>query len=84
MDEEEVKEFIKKQVEESLSNLKQDLVVWDSKELERRVCMSWGTIQNTFFYEKDFPKKKIGGKWHYPAKETEEFLLRWFNNQRGA
>ncbi|NIK28056.1 phage pi2 protein 07 [Thalassobacillus devorans] len=84
VNEEEVNEVIKKQVEETLSKLNTDLVVWDSKELKRRVSMSWSTIQSTFFYEEDFPKVKIGGKWYYPAKETEEFLSRWFKHQMGA
>ena len=53
------------------------LVFWDSNELKRRTCMSWNTIQENFFHDKEFPKAKVGGKWYYPAKETELFLRNW-------
>lgn len=43
--------------------------------------MSWNTIQENFFYDPRFPKHKIGSKWYYPAKEAEEFLLVWFEEQ---
>lgn len=66
-------EAINKKVE----SLDLELVYWDSNELKRRTCMSWNTIQEYFFHDKDFPKAKVGGKWYYPAKEVELFLRKW-------
>lgn len=57
-----------------------ELVFWDSNELTRRTCMSWNTIQSTFFFEPDFPKRKIGSKWYFPARETRNFLEAWILN----
>jgi len=48
----------------------------------RRTNLSWNTIQDNFFHDKGFPKMKIGGKWLYPAKEAEEFLLVWLENKK--
>lgn len=43
----------------------------------RRTCMSWNTIQKEFFFDPYFPKRRVGGKWYFPAKKTKEFLLDW-------
>lgn len=82
VDEEEIKKLYIKAIEEKLKKLDVELVFWDTKELKRRTCLSWNTIQDNFFHDKDFPKAKIGGKWMYPAKETEEFLLEWMKGKR--
>ncbi|WP_397386181.1 group-specific protein [Paenibacillus sp. VCA1] len=58
-----------------------DYVFWDTKELKRRTCMCWNTIQETFFYDPEFPKRKIGGKWYYPAREARQYLELWLMNQ---
>lgn len=56
-------------------------VFWDSKELKRQTCLSWNTIQDKFFFDPAFPKRKVGGKWLYPAKETAAFLEKWLAEQ---
>jgi hypothetical protein len=51
------------------------------KELCRQTCMSENNIKEKFFYDPRFQKYKVGGKWLFPAKETEHFLLTWINEQ---
>lgn len=81
IDDNRVQELLKEAIEEKINELSNDLLFWDSNELKRRTCMSWSSIQDNFFHDKDFPKAKIGGKWYYPAKETEEFLLKWLKER---
>ncbi|MFS0767080.1 hypothetical protein [Peribacillus phoenicis] len=57
------------------------LTFWDMKELCRQTCMSENNIKEKFFYDERFPKRKVGGKWLFPAKECEEFLLMWIKEQ---
>lgn len=77
VDEEAIKQMYHEAIERRIEKLDNDLVYWDSSELKRRTCMSWNTILNNFFYEQDFPKIKVGGKWYFPAVETKQFLTRW-------
>lgn len=79
VDQHEVREMLREKIKQAVKEADVDCVFWDSKELEKRTCMSWGTIQNTFFYEPEFPKRKVGGKWYYPARETRNFLEKWLN-----
>lgn len=51
--------------------------LWDMKELCRQTCMSENTIKDKFFYDEEFPKFRIGGKWYMIAEETQAFLLQW-------
>lgn len=69
-------------IDTKIEELDNAVVFWDSKELKRRTNLSWNTIQDNFFHDKDFPKMKIGGKWLYPAKEAEEFLLSWLKSRK--
>lgn len=75
-------ELYKQEINKHLSEIEKDLVYWDSNELKRRTCLSWNTIQDTFFHDPDFPKVKVGSKWMYPAKEAEAFLIDWLADQR--
>ncbi|OKL37024.1 group-specific protein [Domibacillus mangrovi] len=84
VDEAALMEIYREEVQKKLDKANKDLVLWDTSELKRRVCMSWNTIQENFFYDPRFPKHKIGCKWYYPAKEAEAFLLIWFEEQRLA
>lgn len=77
VDEQYVHEEIAKQIKEAIEANNQQLVFWDTKELQRRTNMSWNFIQEKFFFDKDFPKYRVGSKWIFPAKECEEFLLKW-------
>lgn len=82
IDEAETKELIRRRVVELVKEVDAEMVFWDTNELKRRTCMSLETIQANFFFDPDFPKYKIGGKWYFPAKETREFLLRWLSDQK--
>jgi hypothetical protein len=78
------KEFEIRYLEElrkRLDRLEHSRTLWDMKELCRQTCMSENNIKEKFFYEERFPKRKIGGKWYFPAKATEEFLISWINEQ---
>lgn len=81
IDENEVKQLYLEKVEEKLKEVDSELVFWDRKELIRRTCISWNTIQEKFFYDPRFPKHKIGNKWYFPADETKKFLLQWISEQ---
>jgi phage pi2 protein 07 len=81
IDEQEVRELCTQKIEELLSDVSKDLIFWDRKELMRRTCISWNTIQEKFFYDPRFPKHKIGAKWYFPAEETTRFLLAWLSEQ---
>ena len=81
IDENEVRDLYLEKLEEKIREVDAEMVFWDSKELMRRTCMSWNTIQDKFFYDPRFPKFKVGHKWMFPAKETKEFLLNWLSEQ---
>lgn len=81
IDESAVEAMYRLEIKKRLNELDQELVYWDSKELMRRTCMGWKKIQESFFFHPEFPKKKVGSRWVYPAKETEEFLLWWIDHQ---
>lgn len=82
IDEGKLRQMCLEKIEEKLKEVDLDLVFWDSAELKRRTCMSWNTIQDTFFHDPRFKKVKIGGKWYFPAKDTQQFLLEWLEEQR--
>lgn len=81
LDQAEIKKICGEKIEEMLKTYDAESVFWDTNELKRRTCMSWGTIQDTFFAHPRFPKRKIGGKWYFPARETRQFLEQWLNDQ---
>ena len=81
VDEREVKQVLREEVQARIKQADMDLVFWDSKELERRTCMSWNNIQEKFFFDPRFPKRKVGGKWFFPAEKTKAFLLDWLEEQ---
>lgn len=81
VDEELLKEMVKQEIKEKLKKADRELIFFDFKELKRLTCLSENTIRTTFFYEPDFPKYKVGGKWLFPANETREYLLNWLSKQ---
>ncbi|MGE8078109.1 group-specific protein [Peribacillus loiseleuriae] len=81
IDEHEFKKLCKAELKEKMKEIDAELVFWDTKELKRRTCMSWNTIQDTFFHDERFPKYKVGGKWYFPAAQTKEFLLDWLERR---
>jgi phage pi2 protein 07 len=81
VDKTEVLRIARERISELVKEVDAEYVFWDSAELKRRTCMSWDTIQATFFFDPRFPKHKIGGKWYFPARETRAFLEQWLREQ---
>ncbi|MCM3003648.1 DUF771 domain-containing protein [Priestia koreensis] len=77
IDEQEIREIYLKKLEEKIKEIDTEMIFWDTKELQRRTCMSLNTIKKEFFYNPNFPKFKKGGKWLFPPAETRHFLLNW-------
>lgn len=82
VDQETMLEICRERVSELISEADLNLVFWDSSELKRRTCMSWNTVQATFFFDERFTRRKIGGKWYFPARETRAFLEIWLREQQ--
>ncbi|WP_034763679.1 group-specific protein [Rossellomorea vietnamensis] len=83
INEEAARELYLQKLEERIKEVDVELVYWDSRELKRRTCLSWNTIQKEFFYHPDFPKYKIGHKWMFPAQDTKKFLLQYLRENVG-
>lgn len=81
LDEKEIEKRFIEELKKRLEHIEQRRTLWDMKELCRQTCMSENTIKEKFFYDKRFPKRKIGGKWYFPAVATENFLLSWIEEQ---
>jgi len=79
IDHDSVRKVFEDKIEKAFNDYDKDMVFWDTKELKRRTCMSWGTIQEQFFHDARFPKAKLGGKWYFPARECRIFLETWFD-----
>lgn len=77
----ETKELIKRQIADLVKEVDAEMIFWNSNELMRRTCMSWNTMQDTFFNDPRMPKRKVGGKWYFPARETRAFLEQWILEQ---
>lgn len=77
----EVMKMCREQIELLVKEVDSEYVFWDTSELKRRTCLSWNTIQSLFFFDARFPKRKIGGKWVFPARETRRFLEEWLEEQ---
>lgn len=64
-----------------LDQIEHRSTLWDMKELCRQTNMSENNIKDKFFWDTEFPKYKVGSKWYFPAKECEEFLIKWIASQ---
>jgi phage pi2 protein 07 len=78
----ELRELCKQRIDELVREADAELVFWDAKELMRRTCMSWNFIQQQFFFDPRFPKRKVGNKWYFPAREARTFLEKWLDEQK--
>uniref|UniRef100_UPI003D27D868 group-specific protein n=1 Tax=Paenibacillus oryzisoli TaxID=1850517 RepID=UPI003D27D868 len=81
VDQAEITALVKEHVKKLVTEADTELVFWDTKELRRRTCLSWSTIQEHFFFDSRFPKHKVGSKWLFPARATREFLELWLLEQ---
>lgn len=81
IDQQEVRQLYLEKLAEKIKEVDVELVFWDANELKRRTCMSWNFIQEQFFFDPSFPKYKVGNKWYFPARETQQFLLNWLKRR---
>ena len=81
VDDQEVRTLYLEKLEERIKEIDAEMIFWDRKELCRRTCMSWNTIQKEFFFDERFQKQKVGNKWYFPAEEAKKFLLQWLSEQ---
>lgn len=81
IDEQEVRQLYLQKLDEKMKEIDSELVFWDRKELLKRTCLSWNTIQEYFFFDSRFPKHKVGNKWLFPADGAKKFLLQWLSEQ---
>jgi hypothetical protein len=81
LDEAEIRKLCLLKISELVKEVDAELVFWDTAELKKRTCMSWNTIQDTFFYDARFMKHKVGSKWYFPVRETRAFLEQWLSEQ---
>lgn len=81
VDEREIMKLCREKISELVKEADAEYVFWDTSELKRRTCMSWNTIQETFFFDPRFIKRKVGGKWYFPARQTRDFLEQWLHEQ---
>lgn len=83
VDEESVNKMLNEEIKKAIEQLSLDKTLWDFRELERQTCMSKSNIIEKFFWDAEFPKFKVGQKWMFPAKDTQDYLLRWLRKQPG-
>lgn len=81
IDEKYVEELFLKELEKRLNEIQNRYTFWDMKELIKQTHMSENSIKEKFFYDSRFPKYRLGGKWYFPAREAEQFLLTWIKEQ---
>jgi phage pi2 protein 07 len=81
VDEAEVRKMCMDKIGEMIKEVDAELVFWDAAELKKRTCMCWNTIQETFFFDPRFVKRKVGKKWYFPVRETRSFLEQWLTEQ---
>lgn len=81
IDDDRIEELFKKELKKRLDEIQSQELFWDMKDLQKKTRMSINTIKDNFFYDEEFPKHKVGGKWYFPAEETKEFLLMWLREQ---
>ena len=81
VDDNQIEVMLQKELKERLNHLEHRYTFWDLEELSRQTHMSINFIKDKFFFDARFKKYRVGRKWLFPAKETEEFLLLWLREQ---
>lgn len=83
VDENQIDEMFREEIQKRLNDLQHRHTFWDMQELEKQTCMSRPFMMERFFHDERFQKIafRVGAKWLFPARETEEFLLTWLREQ---
>lgn len=76
-----VEELVSAEIARKIQEVMVEQTFWDMKTLCQKTCMSRTFVLETFFFEPDFPRYKVGNKWLMPARETQEFLVKWLKRQ---
>ncbi|MCM3663481.1 group-specific protein [Mesobacillus subterraneus] len=81
IDQDDIEQKFHEELRKHLDEIQNRTVFWDMKELCRQTCMSEPFVKEQFFFDQRFPKFRVGRKWVFPAKETEQFLVTWLKEQ---
>lgn len=73
--------MLREEIRKRVESISHHTTFWDMKELCRQVSLSETTVKDTFFYDPEFPKFRVGKKWLINAKLAEEFLMSWASKQ---
>lgn len=76
--------ILREEAQKRLDTLIIQHTLWDMEELVRQTKMSVPFIKEHFFYDENFPKKKIGSKWWMDAELANEFIRKWWQKQPNA
>lgn len=76
-----IEHMLREELRKRLDHLEHRYTFWDLEELCKQTHMSVNFIKDTFFFDSRFKKYRVGRKWLFPARETEEFLLMWLREQ---
>lgn len=80
LDDDYIEQKFEEELSQRLDKFQYELTFWDMNELCKQTKMTVNTVKDHFFYNDEFPKRKVGGKWYFPAEETREFLINWLKN----
>lgn len=83
IDNEALKDEIRKRIDEKISEVGHNKILYSLEDLCQITSFSRGHIMNTFFHDERFKqiRRKVGRKWVFPVEETNEFLLTWIKEQ---
>lgn len=83
IDKQKLEENILKEIKSKIKEYQLTKVFYSLEDLSYITSFSIGHIRNTFFKDKRFKKirRKVGRKWVFPVKETNEFLKIWIMEQ---
>ncbi|MBT2729200.1 DNA-binding protein [Bacillus sp. ISL-75] len=82
LNEEGLKELYLSEVQKHLENMEMDTMLMDSKQLCKKLNLSWPTIEKLFLYDPNFPKMRVGKKWLFNRKEVQKYIDYWSDEIR--
>jgi excisionase family DNA binding protein len=82
LNEEGLKELYLSELQKHLKHVEMDTMLMDSKELCKKLNLSWPTIEKLFLNDPKFPKMRVGKKWIFNRKEVQKYIDYWSNEIR--